>query len=158
LISHFIDGEQVSDGNDIRVMVASLGAQLWQLGKWILLLYGGISITKVSIYATRPFISSLSAPHHLSPFLLRIGRGFKFTMARQNLLDTGMFRDHISSVFFALAASDGSTALCLVVVHRCSGSAILHMALLACKLESPTIHSSTLQDLPCEYWEMTDSL
>ena len=41
-----IDREQVSNGNDLRVMVANIGARLWQLGKWILLSSAGISISK----------------------------------------------------------------------------------------------------------------
>jgi hypothetical protein len=41
-----IDREQVSNGSDLRVMVANIGAGLRQLGKWIFLSFGGISTSK----------------------------------------------------------------------------------------------------------------
>ncbi len=64
------DREQVSNGNDLRVMVANIGAGLRQLGKWILLSSGGISISKSpSPNATRSFISPPSAPRRLSLFV-----------------------------------------------------------------------------------------
>jgi len=76
--SHFdislIDREQVSNGNDLRVMVANIGVGLWQLGKWILLSSGSILISMFP--STQPFISPPSAHHRVPPFLLRIGGCF----------------------------------------------------------------------------------
>jgi hypothetical protein len=54
-----IDREQVSNGNDIRVMVANIGAGLRQLGEWILLSSGRISISK-SPSPTQPALRTSS--------------------------------------------------------------------------------------------------
>ena len=75
--SHFIDWEQVSNGSDLRVMVANIGAGLWQLGKWILLPSGGISIPNSP--SPLPLAILFPRPLHLTAFghsLLRVGDCF----------------------------------------------------------------------------------
>jgi hypothetical protein len=123
-------------------MVANIGAGVRQLGKWISPSFGGISISKPPSPTQPALRTSPRSPVSLAdrrPFLISNGLT-KF------ILHWYVTELHLA-LFFpqCLTVSDGYAASRLVVVHRCSGSAILHMALLACKPESPTIHCSTLQ-------------
>ena len=125
-------------------MVANICAGLRQLGECILLLSSDTSIFK-SPSPTQPALLFPRPPHLTAFTRFSCGQAAVSDLQWPDKIHFGLVCCGITLALFFPATSDRSAPPRLVVAHRRSGSAILHMALLACKPESPTTYSSMLQ-------------